>query len=185
MTEVIPFDPKVMAMATKRAMADKPVPQDTFLPLLDAPLDDLATYLTPDTWEARKNYIASMMVDSITNLMKQLEIFTEHGQSEPSCRYVLDGCMVGLHVKIGQLLNKWGATEPADRHAAALFVLSASPEHRHALAKWMPDGCTSPPMEDELFEPGHSLVVFNRMSRATRPGLSECWRHETGEARPT
>ena len=185
MTEVIPFDPKVMAMATKRAMADKPVPQDTFLPLLDAPLDDLATYLTPDSWEARKNYIASMMVDSITNLMKQLEIFTEHGQSEPACRYVLDGCMVGLHVKIGQLLNKWGATEPADRHAAALFVLSASPEHRHALAKWMPDGCTSPPMEDELFEPGHSLVVFNRMSRATRPGLSECWRHETGEARPT
>ena len=68
-----------------------------------------------------------MMADSITNLMKQLEIFDKHGSSESACRYVMDGCMVGLHVKIGQLLNAWGATEPADRHAAALFVLSASP----------------------------------------------------------
>ncbi len=184
MTEVIPFDPKVMAMATKRAMADKTIPQDTLLPLLDAPLDDLATYLAPDSWEARKSYLANMMHDSIQNLMKQLEVFEEHGTSKAACRYVMDGCMVGLHIKIGQLLNAWGATEPADRHAAALFVLSASSEHRVALAKWMPDGCTSPPMEDELFEPGHSLVVFNRMSRATRPGLSECWRHETGETLP-
>ena len=185
MSEVIPFDPKVMATAAKKAMANQTVPQDTFLPLLDAPLDDLATYLTPDSWEARKDYLANMMRDSIENPMKQLQFFKEGGQSESACRYVMDGCMVGLHIKIGQLLNAWGATEPADKHAAALFVLSASSEHRVALGKWMPDGCTSPPREDGLFEPGHSLLVFNRMSRATRPGLSECWRDETGEARPT
>ncbi len=185
MNEVIPFDPKVMAKAAKAAMANETVPQDTLLPLLDAPLDDLATYLTPDTWEARKDYLANMMKDSIENLMTQLRIFTEGGQSESACRYVMDGCMVGLHVKIGQLLDAWGATEPADRHAAALFVLSASAEHRMALAKWMPDSTTSPPLEAMLFEPGHGLMTFNQMSRALRPGLSECWRHETGEARPT
>ncbi len=134
------------------------------------------------TWEARKDYLTNMMRDSIENLMKQLQFFTEGGQSESACRYVMDGCMVGLHVKIGQLLNAWGATEPADKHAAALFVLSASPEHRHALAKWMPGGFTSPPLETELFEPGQPLMVFKNMSLTLRPGLSECWRGETGEA---
>ena len=184
MTEVIPFDPKVMAMATKRAMADKTIPQDTYLPLLDAPLDELATYLRPDSWKARKDYLGAMMQDSIMNLMKQIEVFAEHGQSESARRYVTDGCLVGLHVKIGQLLDAWGATEPADQHAAALFVLSAKAEHHMALAKWMPGGCTSPPLESRLFEPGHSLMAFNQMSRALRPGLAECWRHETGEAQP-
>ncbi len=184
MTEVIPFDPKVTAMAAKRAMADQTFPQDTLLPLLDAPLDELATYLRPDSWEARKNYLANMIGDSVRNLMKQIEIFHKHDTSDAQCRYVIDGCMVGLHVKIGQLLNAWGATEPADRHAAVLFVLSASSEHRIALAEWMPDGCTSPPLESQLFEPGTALMAFKNMSLSTRPGLSECWRHETGEAGP-
>lgn len=184
MTEVIPFDPKVMAMAAKRAMADQTVPQDTLLPLLDAPVDDLATYLRPDSWEARKDYLSAMMRDSIMNLMKQLEIFDKHGTSELKCRYVMDGCMVGLHVKIGQLLDAWGATEPADQHAAALFVLSASAEHRMALAKWMPGGTSSPPEENKLFEPGHGLMIFKNISYALRPGLSECWRETVGEARP-
>ena len=178
MTEVIPIDAK----ATKRAMADKTIPQDTYLPLLDAPLDELATYLRPDSWEARKDYLSSMMRESLENLMKQIAFFEEHGQSESARRYVTDGCMVGLHIKIGQLLDAWGATEPADQHAAALFVLSAKAEHHMALAKWMPGGCTSPPIESKLLEPGHGLSVFNQMSRALRPGLSECWRHETGEA---
>jgi len=88
---------------------------------------------------------------------------------------------VGLHVKIGHLLDAWGATEPADRHAAALFVLSASPAHRNTLSQWMPDGSTSPPQENELFEPGSPLMTFKNMSLALRPGLSECWREETGE----
>ncbi len=47
--------------AVKEAMADKTIPQDTFLPLLDAPLDDLATYLAGDSWEARKRYLNNMM----------------------------------------------------------------------------------------------------------------------------
>ena len=178
MTEVVPIDAK----ATKEAMADKIIPQDTLLPLLDAPLDELATYLRPDSWEARKDYLSAMMRDSLENLMKQIAFFEEHGQSESARRYVTDGCLVGLHVKIGQLLDAWGATEPANEHAAALFVLSASAEHHMVLAKWMPGGCTSPPIESKLLEPGHGLSVFNQMSRALRPGLSECWREETGEA---
>ena len=77
-------------------------------------------------------------------------------------RYVTDGCLVGLHVKIGQLLDAWGAPEvPPDRHAAALYALSASPEHRGALAKFMPGGTTSPPDENELFESGTGLMIFN------------------------
>lgn len=180
MTEVIPIDAK----ATKEAMADKIVPQDTLLPLLDAPLDELATYLRPDSWEARKNYLNNMMFDSFENLMKQIEVFAEHGQSASARRYVIDGCIVGLHVKIGQLLDTWGATEPANEHAAALFVLSARAEHSMALAKWMPGGCTSPPLESKLLEPGSGLGVFNQMSRALRPGLAECWRELTGESPP-
>ncbi len=43
MSEVIPFNAK--ALAAKEAMMGKPIPQETLLPLLDAPLDDLATYL--------------------------------------------------------------------------------------------------------------------------------------------
>ena len=117
--------------------------------------------------------------------MKQIEVFEEHGQSVAARRWVMDGCLVGLHVKIGELLDAWGATPPADKHAAALFVLSARAEHRRAVAEWMPGGCTSPPLESKLFEPGHSLMTFNQMSRALRPGLSECWRESAGEARPT
>ncbi len=45
----------------KEAMADKKIPQDTLLPLLDAPLDDLARYLAGDTWEARKDYLNNRM----------------------------------------------------------------------------------------------------------------------------
>ena len=89
------------ALEAKEAMADKTIPQDTLLPLLDAPLDELATYLAGDSWEARKNYLASMMRDSIMNLVKQLEVFKKHGTSESECRYILDGCLVGLHVKLG------------------------------------------------------------------------------------
>ena len=170
--------------AVKEAMADKTIPQDTFLPLLDAPLDDLATYLAGDSWEARKRYLNNMMGDSLANLMKQIEIFKKNGASESDNRYVLDGCLVGLHVKIGQLLDAWGAPEvPPDRYAAALYVLSASPEHRHALAKFMPGGTTSPPEENELFEDGTDLMIFKNISLAVRPGLSECWRETAGEAR--
>lgn len=75
MSTVIPIN----ALAIKKAMADKTIPQDTLLPLLDAPLDELATYLRPDSWEARKDYLASMMRDSLENLMKQLEMFKEGG----------------------------------------------------------------------------------------------------------
>ena len=182
MTEVIPFDPKVMVMATKRAMADKPVPQDTLLPLLDAPLDDLATYLAGDTWEARKDYLNNMMGDSLNNLFKQTEIFEQKGLPRSQWGAIIDGCLVGLHVKIGQLLAAWSAPEvPPDKHAAVLYVLSASPEHRHALADWMPGGTTSPPEENELFEPGSPLMIFKNMSLACRPGLAECWRETAGK----
>ncbi len=177
MTEVIPTDAK----ATKEAMADKTIPQETFLPLLDAPVDELATYLRTDSWEARKDYLGNMMGDSLDNLLKQIVFFKEKGLPKSEWMAVTDCCLVGLHVKIGHLLDAWGATEPADRHAAALFVLSASPEHRNTLSKWMPDGNTSPPQENELFEPGSPLMTFKNMSLALRPGLSECWRGETGE----
>ncbi len=64
-------------------MANKVIPQDTLLPLLDAPLDDLATYLAGDSWEARKNHLSNMMSDSITNLVKQMEIFEQKGHLIP------------------------------------------------------------------------------------------------------
>ncbi len=57
------------------ALADKTIPQDTLLPLLDAPLDELATYLADRSWEARKDYLNNMMGDSIMSLVKQLDIF--------------------------------------------------------------------------------------------------------------
>ena len=63
MSEVIPINAK--AQATKEAMADQTFPRETLLPLLDAPLDGLATYLAPDTWEDRNNYLAGMMRDSM------------------------------------------------------------------------------------------------------------------------
>ncbi len=89
---------------------------------------------------------------------------------------IMGSYMVGMHIKIGQLLDALGATKPADKHAAALFVLSASREHRMALSKWMPGGTSSPPEENKLFEPGNALMVFKNLSLGARPGLSECWR---------
>ncbi len=181
MSEVLAkFTPEAQASA-KNALADKPIPQDTLLPLLDAPLDELAAYLAGRTWEARKNYLSNMMGDSITNLVKQMEIFEKGGIPKSETMAMAEECMVGLHVKIGQLLDAWGVTKPADKHAAALFVLSASSEHRYALGGWMPGGTTSPPEENELFEPGTPLMVFKNMSLACRPGLSECWRQTVGE----
>ena len=170
-------------VAAKEAMADKIVPfGDTLLPLLDAPLDDLATFLRPDSWEARGRYLGNMVHDSIMSLFKQLEMFEKDGLSKSKCLYVSDGCLVGLHVKIGHLLDALGAPEvPPDRHAAALYVLSGKPEHRNALAKFMPGGTTSPPEENELFESGSGLMIFKNISLAMRPGLSECWRQDQGE----
>ena len=171
------FTPEAEA-AAKKALAKKTIPQDTLLPLLDAPLDELAAYLADHTWEARKDYLDNMMGDSLNSLFKQIEIFERKGLSKSKSMYVTDGCLVGLHIKIGQLLDAWGATKPADKHAAALFVLSASSEHRHALSEWMPGGTTSPPEENQLFEPGEGLMIFKNISLALRPGLSECWRQD-------
>ena len=183
MAEVLAkFTPEAEA-AAKEALAKKTIPQDTLLPLLDAPLDELAAYLANHSWEARKDYLSNMMGDSITNLVKQIAFFEQKGIPKTETMAMFDDCMVGLHVKIGQLLDAWGATKPADKHAAVLFVLSASSEHRHTLSEWMPGGTTSPPEENELFEPGTPLMVFKNMSLATRPGLAECWRETVGEAR--
>ncbi|MCH8113809.1 MAG: hypothetical protein IH905_17960, partial [Proteobacteria bacterium] len=66
--------------AAKEALADKTIPQETFLPLLDAPLDELATYLADHSWEARKDYLNNMMGDSIMNLVKQIEFFEKKGR---------------------------------------------------------------------------------------------------------
>ncbi len=168
-------------VAVKEAMAHKTVPQgDTLLPLLDAPLDDLAAYLAPDSWEDRKNYLNNMLCDSLTNLGKQIDFFKEKGVPKSEYIACAECCLLGLHIKIGQLLDAWGATEPEDEHAAALFVLSAKSEHRHTLAAFMPRGTTSPPEENELFEAGTSLMLFKNMSIACRPGLSECWRELSG-----
>ena len=167
--------------AAKAAMADETIPQDTLLPLLDAPLDDLARYLAGDTWKARKDYLNNMMSGSLDSLFKQTEIFEKNGLPQSELMALTEECLVGLHVKIGMLLNAWGATEPADKHAAVLFVLSASSEHRHALARWMPGGQTSPPEEHRLFEPASPLAVFKQLSLMMRPGLAECWRQTVGE----
>ena len=167
--------------AAGNALADKTIPQETFLPLLDAPLDELATYLADHSWEARKNYLNNMMGDSIMNLVKQIEFFEKKGRPSSEWCAVTECCLVGLHVKIGQLLDAWGATDPADKHAAVLFVLSASSEHRHALARWMPGGTTSPPEEHRLFDPASGLAIFKQLSLMMRPGLAECWRGTVGE----
>jgi len=167
----------------KEAMADEKIPQDTFLPLLDAPLDKLATYLRPDTWEARKNYLNNMMGDSLNSLFKQSEFFEKGGISNSELVALTDEILIALHVKIGQLLDAWGEPESPDEHAAALYSLSASSEHRRTMANWMPGGTTCPPAEDELFEPTCHLAIFRRLSLTLRPGLSECWRETAGEAR--
>ena len=170
-------------VAAKEAMADKIVPQDTLLPLLDAPLDDLATFLRPDSWEARKDYLNNMMGGSLNNLFKQAAFFQEKGLSKPEYTAIVEDCLIGLHVKIGQLLDAWGEPESPDVHATALYSLSASSEHRRVMAKWMPGGTTCPPAEVELFEPTCHLAIFRRLSLTFRPGLSECWRWTVGEAR--
>jgi hypothetical protein len=121
-----------------------------------------------------------MMCESLENATKLLEFLEKDGQAKAEWRSAMGSYMVGMHIKIGQLLDALGATEPANKHAAALFVLSASPEHRHALAKWMPKGTSSPPEENKLFEPGNALMVFKNLSLGTRPGLAECWAAEKG-----
>ncbi len=168
----------------KEAMADLTIPQDTLLPLLDAPLDELARYLAGDTWEARKVYLNNMMGDSLNNLFKQIEVFEGKGIPNSELTAISEECLVELHVKIGQLLNAWGEPQSPDKHAAALYSLSASPEHRRTMAAWMPGGTTCPPAEAELFEPTCHLAIFRRMSLAIRPGLSECWRETAGGMRP-
>lgn len=186
MAEVSPkFVGKAEAAAAKAAMADKPVPQDTLIPLLDAPVDDLATYLAGDSWEARKRYLNNMMGGSIDSLTAYVDVFQQEGKtSEPAeTGYIefAELCVLGLHVKIGQLLDVWDEPEWPNEHAAALYSLSAKSAHRHAMAKWMPGGATSPPAEAELFETTSPLAIFRRLSLMLRPGLSECWRRELEE----
>ncbi len=174
------FTPEAEA-AARKAFTHKPIPQDTLLPLLDAPLDELAAYLAGHTWETRKDYLNNMMGDSLDSLFKQTEVFETKGLPKSELMAISEECLVELHVKIGQLLDAWGVTKPADKHAAVLFVLSASSEHRHALARWMPNGTTSPPEEHRLFEPASPLAVFKQLSLMMRPGLAECWRQKVGE----
>ncbi len=174
------FTPEAEA-AAKKALAKKTIPQDTLLPLLDAPLDELAAYLAGHTWEARKDYLNNMMGDSLNNLFKQVEFFERGGISNSDIVAMTDEILIALHVKIGQLLDVWGEPESPDEHATALYSLSASSAHRRAMAKWMPGGTTCPPAEAELFEPTCHLAIFRRLSLTLRPGLSECWRETVGE----
>lgn len=184
MAEVLAKSTPAAEASAKNALADKPIPQDTLLPLLDAPLDELAAYLAGHTWEARKNYLNNMMGDSLDNLFKQVEFFQEKGISTSEYTAITDCCLIGLHVKIGRLLDAWGEPESPDVHATALYSLSASSEHRCAMAKWMPGGTTCPPAEAELFEPTCHLAIFRRLSLMFRPGLAECWRQHSGRVEP-
>ncbi len=151
---------------------DDAIPLETGIPLIDADPKVIARRLAEDTWETRANFFSNIITESIGNAVKIGEL---HGDDAEAWRKTMAVTLCGIHERVAETLDLWGAENPPDIHAACIYAVSMSPEHRMKARAFF--GSIGPPEDDRrIQEAWPNLAIANRVSMAARPGLSELWR---------
>lgn len=153
------------------------IPFDTGITLIDADPVVLARRLGDDTWETRAEFFNNVIIESISNTVKISE-FLKPDRDDIGAP-MLSVALCGIHERVAETLALWGAEAPPDIHAACIYALSMSLEHRRkANAFFKERGGDNYALIQEAW-PG--LAQFNLISITARPGLSELWRrHQEG-----
>ena len=155
------------------------IPQDTLIPVLDAPAEVIARRLKDRSWEARTRFFNNIIVGSLEVAGKMLPVL------EPSMSMdgpmskdgLFTGIIVATHEKVANTLDLWPAPDPMTQDAAELYLVSMSPEHRALARRYFEDRRIG--HLDQIKSPG--LYTFQRLSEAMHAGLTELWyRKEQG-----
>ncbi len=150
------------------------IEQETFIPLIDAETDKCVEFLRDKTWAERHLWFSNAIEESLAAVAKLSEMAKELEVGEgDTVRRMVDAAFLDLHAAIGFIIEGLGETIPPTKEAAAVFMLSASDEHRMAARREF--GGTGDPLRCNLYEPGSVMMAFINLSLASRPGLSWYW----------
>jgi hypothetical protein len=120
------------------AIVPFPVPDDdiipivTGLPLVDADPKVIARRLRAKNWKDRTRFFNNVICTSIENANEMLH----YARSKDDSADFLDWGLTEMMRRIGETLDLWGATEPADADAAIRLLSSLNPKHQRAGRKW-------------------------------------------------
>ena len=157
------------------------VERQTGFPFVDFDPEKIAIFFKVRSWARRRSYLESMIVDSLAVIGKIADA-SDDGQDNLE---VYETVLLAVHERIGLVLNHLEADKSVCRDSAAIFLCSASPDHRSAARSFCNEqGWSSafhpPHIDGEMFPDGNPLVMALRMSAITRPGLSVHWRQSAG-----
>lgn len=154
---------------------DDIIPFETGIPLIDADPEVIARRLADSTWERRANFFSNIITGSITNAIEIGELYKDKDAEGEGGRVELNLTLCAIHERVGEILEIWGVEDPPDVHAACIFALSMSIDHRLKARAFF--GSQGPDGDDRLMQKAWpNLAIANRVSMAARPGLSELWR---------
>ena len=151
---------------------DDLIPFDTGIILIDADPKVIARRLGGKTWEARARFFSNIITGSITNATKIGELY---GDDKEGALVEMMLVLCGIHERVAEVLDLWGAEDPPDIHAACIYALSMAFEHRMKARQFF--GSQGTHEDDHRLQAAWpELAIANRISMAARPGLSELWR---------
>ena len=147
--------------------------------LIERAIDEIESTetFTPDNFEQlQRNHFETITEEmrdpALENLQKHLDLIGPKIGERKVTAYI-DLVLLGMHMRICEVLDVWGLEAPPDEDAAQVFALSGSPEHRAAARVFCG---SSQAALNRLFEPASGLMVFKNLSLCVRPGLNELWR---------
>ena len=151
---------------------DDVIPNDTYIPLIDADPKVIARRLGEKSWESRARFFSNIITGSVGNATKMGELY---GEDVEGWRMEMALVLCGIHERVAEVLELWGVEDPPDIHAACIYALSMSFEHRIKANAFF--GSKGPILHDALIQKAWpNLAIAHRISMSARPGLSELWR---------
>jgi len=155
---------------------DDIIPLDTCITLIDADAAVIARRLGDVSWADRERFFNNIICESLDNLAKVMGVLE---LAPDQSREFVEAAFLGMHERIGEIVELWGAPAVTNDDMARVYALSAAPGHRVAVG----DYCAKVKRKvDALFKPDTGLIWFFRFSTAFRPGMSLWWRDHHGEA---
>ena len=98
----------------------------------------------------------------------------DYAETEDDKRSFFDWSMLKMHERIGQALDHWGAAEPTEDVAAAIYMLSLNPAHRLVARTYFchrRGGYLTQQVREAAGE-FKTLTMFYNLSECVRPGLT-------------
>ena len=168
-------------VAAADRIGNEVVERQTGIPIIDLDPEKIAVFFKVRSWARRRSYLESLIIDSLAAIEKIVEARDDGADNLE----IFETLLLAIHERIGLVLNHLEADKPVCRDSAAIFLCSASPDHRSAARAFCNERGWSeafhpPHMDSEMFPDGNPLVMALRMSAITRPGLSRHWRQSTG-----